>query len=349
MNCSEVHVRSLTEADRQRWDDFVLAHPQGTFFHKAGWRSVIERSFHYVTCYVLAERAGAVTGVLPLVLVGSPLFGKALISTAFCVYGGPLASDAGSEEALRAHALAEMDRLGADRLEFRFRERPATDWLKVGDRYATFRRTIDANPERNLAAIPRKQRAVLRKSLEGGLTVQRDRDVDRMHRVYAESVRNLGSPVFPRRYFRALLEEFGEAAEVLTVLYGGIPVASVLSFFFRDEVLPYYGGGTASARTTGANDFMYWEVMRDAGERGCKTFDFGRSKVGTGAFHFKKNWGFQPEPLTHEFKLREGHSLPDTSALNPRLQRYVNAWKRLPLSVANVVGPRLIQSLGLGA
>lgn len=349
MNRPEVRIRSLTEADRKRWDDFVLAHPQGTFFHKAGWKSVVEQSFHYVTCYNFAERDGVVTGVLPLVLVASPLFGKALISTAFCVYGGPLAIDADSEEALRRCAVAEMDRLGADRLEFRLRQRTETDWLKISDRYATFRRPIDADPERNLAAIPRKQRAVLRKSLNGGLTVERNHDVNRMHRVYAESVRNLGSPVFPRRYFRALLDEFGEAAEILIVLDRGAPVASVLSFFFRDEVLPYYGGGTASARTTGANDFMYWEVMRSAGVRGCRSFDFGRSKVGSGAFHFKKNWGFQPEPLIHEFRLREGHSLPDTSPLNPRLQRYINAWKRLPLPLANAIGPRLIQSLGLGA
>ena len=241
-----------------------------------------------------------------------------------------------------------MRRLRADRVEFRFRNPPASDWIDVTGRYATFRKAIDADPEKNLLAIPRKQRAVVRKNLDAGLVAERDADACRLHRVYAESVRNLGSPVFPRRYFRALLDEFGDAAEIVTVVDRGTPIASVLSFYFRDEVLPYYGGGTARART-GANDFMYWEVMRAAGERGSRLFDFGRSKLDTGAYHFKKNWGFAPEPLTHQFKLRPGCSPPDTSPLNPKLQRYVGVWKRLPLPLANLIGPQLIRHLGLGA
>jgi FemAB-related protein (PEP-CTERM system-associated) len=295
------------------------------------------------------ERDGIITGVLPLVHVKSWLFGSALISTAFCVYGGPLANDAASAVALREAAVSEMERLKADRVEFRFRQASGAEWLQVGDRYVTFRRPIDPDPDKNLLAIPRKQRAVIRKSISGGLIDECDAAVDRLHRVYGESVRNLGSPVFPKRYFQALMDEFGDQAEILTVLDRGSPVASVLSFFFRDEVLPYYGGGTTSARSSGANDFMYWQVMNRAAERGCRLFDFGRSKAGSGAYDFKKNWGFTPEPLIYEFKLRAGDQLPDTSPLNPRLQRYVEAWKHLPLPLANFVGPRLIRGLGLGA
>lgn len=342
-------IRALTPAARSQWDAFVTQHPDGTFFHKSGWQPVLEQCFGHATRYLYMERDGAITGILPLVHVKSWLFGSALISTAFCVYGGPLANDAGTDTALREAAVAEMERLRADRVEFRFRRASGSDWLRVTDRYATFRRPIDPDPEKNLLAIPRKQRAVVRKSVTGGLTAECDAEVDRLHRVYGESVRNLGTPVFPKRYFRALMEQFGNQAEILTVLDCGRPVASVLSFFFRDEVLPYYGGGTASARASGANDFMYWQVMRRAAERGYRIFDFGRSKVGTGAYDFKKNWGFAPEPLIHEFKLRAGDSLPDTSPMNPRLQRYIDAWKRLPLPVTNFVGPRLIRGLGLGA
>ncbi len=342
-------IHPLVPSVRPQWDAFVTVHPEGTFFHKSGWQPVVEQSFGYTTRYLYAERDGVITGVLPLVHVTSWLFGSALISTAFCVYGGPLAVDAEVDRALREEAVAEMGRLGTDRLEFRFRSAPKTDWLSVSDRYATFRRPVDPDPGKNLLAIPRKQRAVVRKSITGGLVAECDADVGRFHRVYSESVRNLGSPVFPRRYFRALIEEFGDSAEILTVLDRGQPVASVLSFFFRNEVLPYYGGGTPIARSRGANDFMYWEVMRRAGARGYELFDFGRSKVGTGAYDFKKNWGFTPEPITHEFKLRAGCQIPDTSPMNPKLQRYIEAWKRLPLPVTNLVGPQLIRSLGLGA
>lgn len=342
-------IRGLTPDARSRWDAFVTQHPNGTFFHKSGWQPVLEQSFGHATRYLYMECDGIITGVLPLVHVKSWMFGSALISTAFCVYGGPLANDAGTAMALREAAVAEMDRLRADRVEFRFRQASGADWLQVGDRYATFRRPLDPDPDKNLLAIPRKQRAVIRKSVTGGLIAECDDEVDRLHRVYGESTRNLGSPVFPKRYFQALMDEFGDQAEILTVLDRDRPVASVLSFFFRDEVLPYYGGGVMSARSSGANDFMYWQVMRRAAERGCRLFDFGRSKVGTGAYDFKKNWGFAPEPLIYEFKLRAGSLLPDTSPINPRLQRYVEAWKHLPLPVTNFIGPRLIRGLGLGA
>jgi FemAB-related protein (PEP-CTERM system-associated) len=344
-----IRIRPLSESFRPQWDAFVHGHPDGTFFHKSGWAPVLEQSFGHKARYLYAERDGVLAGVLPMTQVGSWLFGKALISTAFCVYGGPLASGPEIESALRAAAVAEMNKLDAERVEFRFRSPRPTDWQQVSGRYATFRRPIYADPEKNLLSIPRKQRAVVRKTIGGGLTAECDTDVGRLHRVYSESVRNLGSPVFSRRYFRALIEEFGSECEILTVTDRGEPVASVLSFFFREEVLPYYGGGTGAARRSGANDFMYWEVMRRAGLRGYRVFDFGRSKIGTGAYDFKKNWGFAPEPLVYEFRLRAGCTLPDTSPMNPKLQRYINTWKRLPLPVTNFIGPRLIRGLGLGA
>jgi FemAB-related protein (PEP-CTERM system-associated) len=187
---------------------------------------------------------------------------------------------------------------------------------------------------------------MVRKGIKGGLVSEIDDHVDGLHRVYAESVRNLGTPVFPKRYFAALQQVFGDACQVLTVQHDREPVSSVMSFFFRDEVLPYYGGCTEAARPVAANDFMYWEVMRRAAERGCRLFDFGRSKYGTGAFSFKKNWGFDPEPLTYEYKLIRSVELPDINPLNPKYQLFIALWKRLPLPVANVVGPWLARDLG---
>ena len=159
-------------------------------------------------------------------------------------------------------------------------------------------------------------------------------------------MRNLGTPVFSRRYFRILAERFRDSCETLTIVDGERPVASVLSFFFRDEVLPYYGGGTAEARQRAANDFMYWEVMRRATLRGARLFDFGRSKVGTGSFDFKKFWGFTPEPLHYQYGLRPGCAIPDHNPLNPKYRLLIAAWKRLPLPVANLLGPPIVRGIG---
>jgi len=245
-----------------------------------------------------------------------------------------------------ARAVEIGSRLGANHIEFRSRQPSQIGWQRNSSLYVTFRKAIDADPEKNLLAIPRKQRAMVRKGMTQGLASEIDAQVDRLHAVYAESVKHLGTPVFPKRYFAALQREFGADCEVLTVVHGGQAVSSVMSFFFRDEVLPYYGGGTLGARSVAANDWMYWEVMRRASERGCRIFDFGRSKTGTGAFSFKTHWGFEPEPLHYEYRLLHGKALPDVNPLNPKFKLFIAAWKRLPLPVANVVGPWIARDLG---
>jgi FemAB-related protein (PEP-CTERM system-associated) len=347
-----VQIRPLDASNAAAWDAYVLANPAGTFCHRAAWAEVLHRAFGHRSHYVLTTQDGAITGVLPLAEVRSVLFGHRLISTPFCVYGGPLAEDRESFAAL-IEAATQLQRVtGATALELRFREPPPQDWCdpadwsERADQYATFRRPITASDDDNLKAIPRKQRAVVRKALTGALHASVTRDTDALHRIYAESVRNLGTPVFPRRYFRLLAEAFGPDMDVLSISSGGQVQAAVMNFHFRDEVLPYYGGGTREARATGANDLMYWEVMRQAAAAGARLFDFGRSKANSGAYAFKKNWGFPAAPLTHRFHLRAGAALPDNSPTNPKYKLMIDTWKRLPLPLANALGPLIVRGTG---
>ena len=268
------------------------------------------------------------------------------MSNAFQVYGGPVATDEASRAALVDYATDLLAKTKADHLEFRSEVANTPGWLTKEGLYVTFRRDISADHEKNLNAIPRKQRAVVRKGIANELTTRVGHDWRTLHRVYGESVRNLGTPVFSRKYFQLLCEEFGQDAEILVVEDKGVPIAAVLSFYFRDQVLPYYGGGTPAARSRAGNDIMYWEVMKRAADRGCRVFDFGRSKEGTGAYSFKKNWGFTPTPLNYEFKLRVGDTIPDVNPLNPKYRLMVETWKRLPLPVANLLGPMLVRNLG---
>lgn len=345
-----VIVRSLSEIAAPAWDRFVEAHEHGTFFHRSAWSSVLSRAFRHTSLYAYTERDGAITGVLPLMHVKSALFGNTLISAPFCVYGGPLCVDVESRMALDEYAREQLTNTRASALEYRFRETPtetvSTDWKAKDDLYVTFRKDFVADDAANLKAIPRKQRAMVRKAIEIGLTSRADQDVDRLHSIYAHSVRNLGTPVFGRRYFRMLREAFANRMDVVTVYKEDRAIASVLNFYDRGEVLPYYGGGLQSARAVAGNDFMYWEVMRRAAEKGYTCFDFGRSKVGTGAFSFKKNWGFVPQPLFHRYLLQTGASVPDHNPLNPKYRLFIAAWKRLPLPIANTVGPLIVRGVG---
>ncbi|HRV77583.1 MAG TPA: FemAB family PEP-CTERM system-associated protein [Thauera sp.] len=343
-------VNLLKGEDAPRWDDFVRRCPQATFFHLSAWRDLMEEVFDHRTFYLYAERAGDIVGVLPLAEVRSRLFGHALVSLPFCVYGGiATAEDAGPEtlHALESKAETLAQALGVQHLEYRNLQPRHEEWPRQAELYVTFRKEILPEVEANLLAIPRKQRAMVRKGIKNALVSEVDDTVDRFFALYADNVLRHGTPALPKRFFEQLKERFGEACEVLTVSSPeGKPLSSVLSFYFRDEVLPYYAGDDLAARELAANDFKYWELMRRACERGCKVFDYGRSKVGTGPYAFKKNWGFEPQPLSYEYRLYKRDSIPQNNPMNPKYRAFIALWKRLPIGVANRLGPHIVRNLG---
>ncbi len=341
-----IAVRMLaTDADRARWDDFVERCPEATFFHRAAWQGILEDVFRHRTWYALAERGGEIAGILPLAEVKSLLFGHALVSLPFCAYGG-IVGEAAAFPALEAYAEALARERGVQHLEFRNVSVRHEDWPRQ-DLYVTFRKAIAPDDDANLKAIPRKQRAMVRKGIKHGLDSGIDDNVDRFFRLYSDNVHRHGTPALSRRYFAELKQRFGSDCEVLTVTDPeGRPLSSVLSFYFRDEVLPYYAGDDVAARGLAANDFKYWALMRHASARGCRIFDYGRSKVGTGPFSFKKNWGFEPQPLSYEYRLYRRDSIPENNPMNPKYRLFIAMWRRLPLPVANALGPKIVRNLG---
>jgi FemAB-related protein (PEP-CTERM system-associated) len=340
-----ITVHSLDDGNVARWDAFVMACPDATFFHRAGWKKVIEAAFGHHTHFLYAEGNGEILGVLPLAEIKSRLFGHSLSSLPFCVYGGIAASNPQARDALDRAAQELAAKLGVDYLEYRNLKPFHADW-PTKDLYVTFRKEIDPDVEQNMLNIPRKQRAMVRKGIKNGLAAELDEDVDRFFSVFSDNVHRHGTPAFSKRYFALLKETFGPDCEILSVTKDGTVVSSVLTFYFRDEVLPYYAGDTEAARDLAANDFKYWELMRRASENGYRIFDYGRSKQGTGPFSFKKNWGFEPQPLYYEFQLHRAKAVPDHNPLNPKYQLFIKAWRKLPLPVANFLGPYIVKNLG---
>ena len=337
-------VQDLTGA--RIWDDFVQACPAATFLHRAGWQRILNQVFRHDTYFLYAQTGGRIEGVLPLAHVNSLLFGNALVSLPFAVYGGVAASTDAAGEALEQEAQKIAQRLGVDHLELRHLTARHPDWA-VQDLYVTFRKEILPEEEANLLAIPRKQRAMVRKGIKNGLRSEFDAGVDRFFGLYADNMHRHGTPALPKRYFQALRDEFGDDCDVLTVTApDGRALSSVLSFYFRDEVLPYYAGDDESARDLAANDFKYWELMRRACARGLKRFDYGRSKQGTGSYAFKKNWGFEPQPLHYEYRLYKGAAIPQHNPANAKYKLLIETWRRLPIGVANWLGPYVVRNLG---
>ena len=340
-----MEIKILEPDAYARWDAFVAAMDDATFFHRAGWKEVLERAFGHNTYFLYAERDGNITGILPLAQLSSRLFGNALVSTPFCVYGGVVSCDKDTYNALIQAACERADSLGVDYLELRNRTRQQQDW-PYKELYVTFRKDISDDSDVNLKAIPRKQRAVVRKAIDRALPVRNDRQVDDFYYAYSVSVRNLGTPVFSKKYFRTLLEVFPDECDILTVTHNNELVTSVLSFYHKDEVLPYYGGGTQAARQLRGNDYMYWQLMSQAAAQGVKVFDYGRSKLGTGSYSFKKNWGFEPQPLYYEYYLVKAGAVPDLNPLNPKYRLMIKAWQTLPLWLSQIIGPMVSKYLG---
>lgn len=339
-------VRTATVDDAAAWDAYVLGAPAATFFHRYGWRSVIEGALRQPCHFLLAEREGRIEGILPLGEVRSLAFGHTLISLPFCVYGGIVADTEDAARALDQAARDLADNLGVGHLEYRDRDAPAHPEWPGTDLYATFRKALDPEVEKNMLAIPRKQRAMVRKGIKAGLKSEVEHDIGRFYPAYCESWHRLGTPVFPRSYFDALLETFGDAVDIVSVTQDSRVVCCVMNFYFRDEVWPYFAGITASARALAGSDFMYWEVMRMAVERDYRLFDFGRSKQGTGSWDFKRNWGFEPQPMHYGYHLVRAGAVPQNNPNNPKYRLFIKAWQHLPRPLANFIGPHIIRQLG---
>lgn len=330
-----------------RWDSYVMSHPYGTVFHTESWQRLIQSSFGHRPLHLVAEtHEGAISGICPLFLVHSGIFGRMLISTPQAAYGGILADNPSVTQSLyeKAQGLARDNNVQF--LELRNRTALQEPSLAQKDMYVTFRLELSGEPNEHFAAIPRKTRAECRAGINNGLEFKENAiGIREFYRVYSHSVRNLGTPVFSRRLFANGLREFGRDCRIFSVHWKGKPVAAVWTLFYKNEIVPYYGGSIREYKSLAPNNFMYWMLIRYGCENGYRVFDFGRSKKGTGSFDFKKRWGMAMTDLPYQYYLVRKRSLPDTSPMNPKFSLGVRLWRKLPLPVANTVGPFIARHL----
>lgn len=346
---SKPQVKRLLVHDIQAeylWDQFVLTCEQASFFHRAGWQKIMNDVFHHATYFLYAEVDGVIQGVLAMAHVKSWIFGQSLVSLPFAVYGGVASQHAAATLALELEAQRIARHLNVDHIEWRNVLSRHSEW-PAQDIYVTFKKSILPIAADNLNAIPRKQRAMVRKGIKNGLRSQLDSGVDRFFDLYADNVHRHGTPALSKKYFSALKSVFGVDCEILTVeAPSGQALSSVMSFYFRGEVLPYYAGDIELSRPLAANDFKYWELMRRACERKLTVFDYGRSKLGTGSYDFKKNWGFEPQPLFYEYCLLKRDDIPRNNPSNKKFKWLIEAWRRMPIGLANSLGPMVVRNLG---
>jgi FemAB-related protein (PEP-CTERM system-associated) len=339
-----MNVRLFDESDRDSWDDYVVSHPAGTFFHLMGWKAVVEQSFGHKACYLVAEDGEKISGVFPLFSVKSFLFGRSMVSIPFATYGGILAGSEKVTHSLYDKAVNLTRQEGLDYLEMRSESAGFGD-LPTKDLYYVCKKEILGDNDRNLEALPRKCRRMVRVGMKSGLKAKFGgvELLDLFYDLFASSYHRLGTPVFSKKYLRNLLDVFGERSSILIVSKDSRPLSGVLSFYYKDQVLPYYSGAYPESQEHAANDFLYWALMSDSAEKGYRVFDFGRSKKDTGPYNFKRHWGFEPKPLEYQYYLNRISELPNISPNNPKYRRCIELWKKMPLWATKIIGPRIVK------
>lgn len=339
-------IRATTSSDLQQWDDYVRNHTDGTIYHLSKWQTVVENAFHHNNLSLVAEKQGSIVGIMPLIELKSRLFGHSLCSVPFAELGGPLADNSQISDELLQHATVLATDLGCDYIEMK--NKVGLPGLPTKDLYVNFSREIFTEVEDNLSAIPRKSRAAVRKGIKEGLVATFGVDgFDDFYQIMAHSYHQLGTPIFAKSFFKAFLDVFGDDCSVMVVrTRDGRPIAGVLSFYYQERLLPFYAGSLSEYRNLCPNDFMYWELMKDGCEKGYKIFDYGRSKVDTGSYSFKKHWGFEPQPLAYQYQLITAAEMPNLSPANPKYKRKIDMWRKMPFALTKILGPPLAKYLG---
>jgi FemAB-related protein (PEP-CTERM system-associated) len=347
MTARSVRVQHFDSAAADAWRPYLDRHPESTLFHGLAWKQSVERAFGHRSRYLLAWRGDAVVGMLPLFEVNSLIAGRLLVSVPYATYGGILADDDEAAVALFAEARQMANRCGARSIEMRS-IRAVLPGVDRRHTHVMFRKSLPDRVEDVPALLPRKARAAARRAAERyGLEVTFDRSLLPVAwSLYSRSMRRLGSPNYPYKFFAELVAALGDASLVQIVRHDGRPVAGLVPFLHRDTVLPYFAGQDERVELYGLNNFLYAESMRWGVEHGYRVYDFGRTRIdNAGCFDFKRLCGFEPSPLEYQVHVMPGRSEPDLSAGSPRWTKARRMWRSLPLPIARPLGAWLAKSI----
>jgi FemAB-related protein (PEP-CTERM system-associated) len=333
--------------DTLDYDSFVEQHPSATLFHGLAWKQAVEKTFEHRPFYLIARRGTRVRGVLPLFQINSMLTGRFMVSVPYATYGGVLAIDDEARSGLLEYAKDLAIRRRCQALELRSMHAADPD-VSVKTSHATFIRDLPSDSQEIEEFLPRKARASARNAADRS-KLHAVFDSTLLHdvwRLYARSMRRLGSPNYPLAFFESIRDALGERMMVQLVRSAGEPVAGLISFIHRNTLMPYFAGVDDRKKIHGLSHFLHREAMRRAVILGLKTYDFGRSRIdNTGAYEFKRLCGFVPQELEYQTYVVPGSHAPDLAANSPRWSLARRCWKMLPLSIARPLGGRLARAI----
>ncbi len=332
--------------DVELWRQFVDQHADSSNYHRWNWKDVIEKSFAWPTFYFLAQEQGKVQGILPLVLQKSLMFGSFLTSLPFLNCGGILSHSPEARDALLREAISLAERLSVDYIEFRHRQTQELGLPTRTNKVAVILK-VEPDEAKMLKSLRHEVRTKIRKAQKAGLTAEicGEEALEDFYRIFAQNMRDLGTPVYSKAFFRHILAFFPSDTFICVVRHKDQAVAASFLTGFRDTLETLWGSSLRQYLPMAPNMLMYWRMLRLAAEKNFAVFDFGRSTVGSGPHRFKLQWSSDEVQLQWDYWLPENHPLPELNPNNPKYRLAIWGWQKLPLWVANLLGPRIVKCL----
>ena len=345
---NDVGTLEVTEkCDDGCWDEYIHAHPSASGYHQIAWRRILEDSFGHRTIYLTVEdQLGEVRGVLPLVCMSSRLFGCFLISLPFFNYGGVLADDHRVQNLLLEAAVRVAKDLKAEHIELRQTELLDLGWSQKQHK-VSMRLELPSDFDTLWKCFPSKLRSQVRRAQKAGMTVYvaGEELLDDFYQVFSRNMRDLGTPVYGKEFFKSILHTFPKEAKICTVSLEGKPLAVGFLYGFREMLEIPWASSDRRFAGLAPNMLLYSSVLEYACRSGFRMFDFGRSTVASGTYRFKEQWGARPLPLFWYYWLDHSGPLPELNPQNPKYSLAISLWRRLPIPLTRIIGPHIARHL----
>jgi len=342
-----MHIKLLEIKDFSLWDEYVKSNKSASVYHLSTWGSITEKIFGHKTYYLYSvDEYNCMTGILPLVRLRSLLFGDFIVSLPFYNYGGVLGNNCEIEDELMRHACTMANEMQLSHIEFRHTKEYGTKWQVRTDK-VIMELTLPTSSDDLWEDFKPKLRAQIRKPTKEGAHIESGgvELLNDFYRVFSENMRDLGTPVYPEKFFKEILMKFPDETFLMVVRYKGKPVAAAFLLGYRDKLEIPWASSLRKYNPLGVNMLLYWEILRKAIEKGYKVFDFGRSTIDAGTYRFKKQWGAQPRQLYWHYCVNENGAMPNITPNNPKYKLAIRIWQRLPLPIANFLGPGIVKYL----
>lgn len=349
LNSGENVARLITDHDAVEWERFVGSHPDAVFYHTLAWRDFVQSVFGHKPYYLVCEKGGVITGVLPMFLVSLPLLGSKLVSMPYDIgAGGPLVAEPSAESVIASEAMSIAQELRVDYLQFRCASQSeALRSLDLIEHKPVILSELTLDDEQAVwSRVEKDHRKAIRKASKRGITMREARSLDdylAFFDVYLQVFRDFGTPPYGINYFKMMWSKLAPEGGVRLILaeYEQRCVGGLLLFAFGRNLTSKFAACLPRAVPLRAYPALYWKGMELGLEEGFTNLSWGTSaRNQTGLIEFKKRWGaVSQSPVFYDFAVKRKppdiEKYYDTEGLARR------AWTRLPLVVTPLLGAPL--------